>query len=79
MDIEKIVECSAAELKAMTDAELLQHFQKYLIVTRPELATKPKQTTITEAPIDPKKKAALAMLAGEGIDLSFLKKKQYRK
>lgn len=79
MTIEEILECSAAQLKAMSDAELLKHFEQYLIVTRPELATKPKQTTMKEEPIDPKKKAILAELAADGIDLSFLKKKQYRK
>ncbi len=79
MTIEEILECSADQLKAMSDAQLLEHFQKYLTVTRPELATKPTKTTMKETIIvDPKKKAALAMLAAEGIDMSFLRKKKYK-
>lgn len=80
MTLEQILDCSAEQLKAVSDAELLKHFEKYLCVTRPELAQRPtQQKTFVEQIIDPKKKAALAALAAEGIDLSFLKKKQYRK
>lgn len=78
MTIEEILECSPEQLKAMSDAVLLEHFQKYLTVTRPELVTKPTKTTTPEIIIDPKKKAAMAMLAAEGIDLGFLRKKKYR-
>lgn len=79
MTIEEILDCSAAQLKAMSDAQLLEHFKSFLTVTRPELATRPKQTTIEKVTIDPKKQKMLAILAADGMDLSFLKKKQYKK
>lgn len=78
MTIEQLLEYSPEQLKAMSDAVLLEHFQKYLTVTRPELATKPTKTITPEIIIDPKKKAAMAMLAAEGIDMSFMRKKKYR-
>jgi hypothetical protein len=41
MTMEKLLELPAKDLEAMTDAELLEHFKGYLVVTRPELAEKP--------------------------------------
>ena len=43
MSVEELCECDAATLEAMSDADLLKHFESYLIVTRPENA--PKQQT----------------------------------
>jgi 23S rRNA A2030 N6-methylase RlmJ len=36
MTIEKLLECSASILEAMSDEELKKHFAPYLNVTRPE-------------------------------------------
>jgi hypothetical protein len=41
MTLEQLLDCSADELEAMTDAELLQHFEPFFKVTRPELAPRP--------------------------------------
>lgn len=72
MTIDKLLQCSAAELAAMTDAELDAHFRPMYTITRPELAPKPdsssKQRKLT-ATKDPKKLMAMAMLKGMGIDL----------
>lgn len=38
MTIEQLLECSAAQLAAMSDDELLKHLQPYLHATRPEQA-----------------------------------------
>lgn len=75
MTIEELLECSAAQLKAMTDEQLMEHFKKYLDVTRPERvqANKPKQEQLIYIP--PTKAAALKMLEDQGVDLSFLRKK----
>lgn len=38
--IEQILDCSAAQLEAMTDEQLTAHLSKYFIVTRPEQAAR---------------------------------------
>lgn len=38
MTIEDILQCSADQLEAMSDAELEKHFAPFLNVTRPEMA-----------------------------------------
>ncbi len=42
MRIEELLECDAATLKAMSDEQLLAHFEPMFKVTRPEFAVKPK-------------------------------------
>jgi hypothetical protein len=79
MTIEEILDCSAEQLKAMSDEELLKHFQQYLCVTRPELAAKERKDKVPIVnPIfhDPKKKAALEALAATGIDISFIRRRK---
>lgn len=77
MTLEEICECDAETLRRMTDAELLKHFEQYLIVTRPELAAKqPRKVEQPAIKLDPKKQAALAALAAGGLDLSFMKRKK---
>lgn len=76
MTLEELAESSASQLEAMSDAQLLEHFQKYLSVTRPELATKPTATKKNEAPVptmSAQQRLALEQLAAEGVDLSFMK------
>ena len=69
---------SASELEAMTDEQKMEVFKPCLNVTRPELArviNKQETRVMRNAPViqmDSKKKAALAMLAAEGMDMSFL-------
>lgn len=78
MTIEEIVECDADTLEKMSDEELLKHFQKYLTVTRPELAVKPSTKKSTEPAIyiSPQKQEALRLLAESGVDISFIKRKK---
>lgn len=78
MTIEQITECTAEQLKAMTDEELLKHFQQYLIVTRPDQVQRVKQQPEKEMQkvyMSPAKKQALAELEASGIDISFMKRK----
>lgn len=74
MTLEQMLDCDAATLKAMSDDVLLKHFQKYLCVTRPELAPRPKKSTAQSAPIDFAMKQKIAKLEALGIDCSHMKK-----
>lgn len=80
MTIEELCKCSAAQLEALSDKELLEHFQKYLTVTRPELATKPVNSKPKEQVYVPQytaqQKLALEQLAAEGVDLQFLQRRK---
>lgn len=79
MTLEELLECDAATLEAMSDAQLHEHFKKYFPVTRPELVARPRTQTATKTPtvyLSPQKKAALAELQDLGIDLSFMRRKQ---
>ncbi len=80
MQLEQLLDCSADKLEAMSDAELLAHFEPFLKVTRPELAEKPRAKQEREQSVmnfmSPEKKARLAALAAEGIDVSFIKHKR---
>lgn len=81
MTIEQIVECSAEQLEKMSDEELLEHFKKYLDVTRPERITR-KQTTMYQEPVAPvsiEKKNALLKAEELGIDMSFMFQKRKKK
>ena len=75
MTITELCDCSAEQLKKMTDAELLQHFQQYLIVTRPELAPRQTQRTTPE-PMSEKKKSIMQLLAAQDVDVSLLLKRK---
>lgn len=81
--LEELCECSAEQLEAMTDAQLTEHFKKYFPVTRPEQARVVRQTAAErQAPaiyLSPQKKAALAALQDDGVDLSFMRKRFGRK
>lgn len=89
MTLETLLDCDASKLEAMTDAQLLEHFAPYLNVTRPELAraiTNSSPRSVKnyaeqkELPIyNDKQKAALALLAAEGVDTSFMKQRFKRR
>ena len=43
MTIEQLLDCTVEQLEAMSDGELLQHFEKYLALTEPKVElAKPK-------------------------------------
>ena len=72
MTIEKLIECDAATLEAMSDAELLEHFKIYLDVTRPE--RNPQKIHKQEQQImqiNPKLKAGLDLAKSLGIELDM--------
>lgn len=82
MKLEELLDCSAAQLEAMTDAELLEHFKPFLNITRPELAPRPKTNTANEL-FSPEKMAEMkfkiAKLKAMGVDVdekSILKKRK---
>lgn len=72
MTIEKLLQNSAEKLESMTDEELYEFFKPYLIVTRPELCSKPAHSTHRVASSsmpkinESKKKLALEILAQFG-------------
>lgn len=80
MTLEQLLDCSADVLEKMTDTELLAHFEPFLKVTRPELAEKPRAKVENKQSVmqfmSPEKKAKLAALAAEGVDVSFITHKR---
>jgi hypothetical protein len=72
MKIEQLLECSAEQLQAMTDAELLKHFEPYLNVTRPEFAPRPQAASNKPTAIaaTPQFQAKLKQLQALGIDIN---------
>lgn len=77
MTLSELAELTADKLEKLTDKELEEILKPYYNVTRPELAPK-KQTTMQQPQLylSPQKRAALAMLEAEGIDMSFLQRKR---
>ena len=73
MKIEELLECSAEQLQAMTDAQLLEHFKPYLNVTRPEFAPRPKAPTNRPVPVAETKQfaAKIQQLNALGLDLDI--------
>ena len=78
MTLDELAELTSDKLKALTDEQLKEILSPYFTVTRPELAIKPQQYKQKEMaiPLTPQKRAALALMADEGIDLSFLRTKK---
>lgn len=77
MTIEELAELTPEKLEALSDKELDEILKPYYMITRPEIAPKPqKKQEEAQLYFSPQKRAALAMLAEEGVDLSFVK---YRK
>jgi hypothetical protein len=81
MTIEELIACDAATLEKFTDQQLLEHFSKYLNVTRPEQQVKQQRTTSQQTVMsNPKFLAGMAMAKELGINidpsvLTFRKKK----
>lgn len=68
---------TAAQLAAMSDEQLLEHFKQYLDVTRPERVKRKREESIQpEVYLSPQKKAALAALAAEGIEIDMRRLKR---
>jgi hypothetical protein len=78
MTLEELAELSSDKLKALTDDQLKEILTPYFVVTRPELAPKPQQYKQKEMliPLTPQKRAALALMAEEGIDIGFIRNKK---
>lgn len=85
MTPEQLIDCDAAQLIAMSDVELLEHFKPYLNVTRPELARAASTYTSVgkhyaeqkQLPIyTDKQQAALKLLAEQGVDVSFMNRRK---
>lgn len=77
MTLSELAELTADKLEKLTDKELEEILKPYYNVTRPELA--PKKQTIMQQPqlyLSPQKRAALALMEDEGIDMSFLQRKR---
>lgn len=68
MTIEQIVQCSADELEAMTDEQLLAHFHEMLNVTRPERVSAVVRKQ--EQQMTPKLKMGMELLKNLGVDVS---------
>lgn len=88
MTLEQLLDCDADKLIAMTDAELLEHFKPYLSVTRPELARAAHAnqgagkhySEQKELPIyNDKQRAALELMAANGVDISFMNRRFKKK
>lgn len=76
MTIEQLLGKSADELAALTDAQLNEYFAPYLVVTRPELASKPEKGNVRKANtynpnFNLKKQKALEMARQLGIELEI--------
>ena len=74
MKLDDLLDCSAAQLEAMSDAELLAHFEPMLKVTRPEFAVKPVAPTHKPIAVVKTKQFAskIEQMKAAGVDLSFL-------
>jgi len=77
MNIEELADLPWEKLKALSDDELRKILEPYFNVTRPERQLKVEKKTIEpQMYLSPQKKAALAMLQEEGLDLGFLTRKK---
>ena len=75
MTIEDLCDLSPDKLLSLSPEELDKILSPYYHVTRPEQVKKTQQTqTVTK--FDPKRQAVLDMMASEGYDLSFLRKRK---
>ncbi len=73
MTIESLIECDAATLERMTDAELLEHFKSMLDISRPErqaVSTIKREQQMTFQ--NPKLAQGLALAKSLGFDSSEL-------
>lgn len=71
MTIEELVQCDASTLEAMSDADLLKHFEPMLNVTRPERASavmKRNEQQLMAA--NPKLQMGMSLLKSMGVDMA---------
>lgn len=74
MTIEALLECSADELEKMSDAELLNHFTPFLMVTRPDLAMKQRaeaKTKVRKSEYSDMELEAMKIAKQYGLDLKL--------
>lgn len=74
MTIEALLECSADELEKMSDAELLNHFTPFLMVTRPDLAMKERaeaKTKVRKSEYSDMELEAMKIAKQYGLDLKL--------
>ncbi len=73
MKLEDLLECNAATLEAMTDEQLLAHYQQFLCVTRPEFAPRPKAPSNKPTPTanTPQFAAKIRQLQEMGMDINL--------
>ena len=78
MNLDELADLSADKLESLSNEQLTEILKPYFTVTRPELA--PKQNSSgyrqEQIPLTPQKRAALALMAEEGLDLGFLRMKK---
>ena len=76
MQLEELADLTSDKLCKLTDKELIEILSPFFTVTRPELVVR-KTAIKTEAMLlSPEKRKAFALLAEEGIDLDFLRRKR---
>lgn len=72
MTLDEALNAPAQHWEAMTDAQILEFFKPYLVITRPELAEKPTKTSsvrnINSTMGSHKRSKANAILAQLGMD-----------
>lgn len=76
MTIEELADLSADELCKLSNEELTKILSPYFAVTRPEMIVRTEKKQEAPVYISPQKQAALALLAEEGVDISFLNRKK---
>lgn len=75
MTIEELLEASIEVQEKMTDKELLELFEPFLNVTRPERIVKQKKEE-ERVYITPAQQKAMEFLGANGVDTSLLFKKK---
>jgi len=80
MTLDQWMNCNAAKLEAMSDGKLLEHFEQYLNVTRPDRArtNKPKSQQEPVPYMSPGKRKVLEGLRSVGIDTDEFTKRRKR-
>lgn len=76
MKLEDLADFTAAQLEALSDKQLEEILKPHFPNTRPEMVVKKeKQSNEPQLYLSPQKKAALAALEADGLDISFMKRK----
>lgn len=77
MTIEELANWPADKLKALTKEQLYELCKEWFPKTRPEMIErKPTANSQAQMILSPEKRKALAMLADEGVDISFVNRKK---